>query len=197
MKIIQKIPKKWLIFIWILVVHLMGLLDYTLMVPLIPNITKTIGIPASQGGLWVSICALTMGITALVLSPLSDMLGRRKTLLIGLSILMISACFCGMAQNFWTLIILRGVSGVGWALILPTVIGYISDLFESEKRAMVLGIDLAFSFFAVIIGVPIYTYIAQESSWRITFLFHSFCLCFVVLLTFLIPKNPTKIVSTP
>lgn len=197
--ILQKIPKKWQIFMGVVVPHIMAILDLNLIAPLIPEITQTLEIAPSQGGLWVTAYTLMLAISALVLSPFLDRWERRKTILIGTGIIAINTFLCGFVQDFWSLILLRGFAGIAFALIVPCVIAILSDLFQYKQRATVLGIDFALaSLLSVTIWIPICTYIAQYSSWRTTFFFVSLSSVLASLwAAFLLPKTSPNRVDPP
>jgi MFS family permease len=89
---------------------------------------------------------LTYGGFLIVGGRLSDILGRRRTLLLGLSIFTLASIAAAVAWNPLMLIASRAVQGLGAALTAPSVLAIITHLFHGPSRARAL------SWFSVVIG---------------------------------------------
>jgi EmrB/QacA subfamily drug resistance transporter len=71
---------------------------------------------------------------------LADRLGRRRMLVLGLSIFTFASLMCGVAPNLATLNAARGLQAVGAALQLTASLAAISHGFETNERARVFAI---------------------------------------------------------
>lgn len=149
------------ILIALLVVFLLSALDMTIISTAMPRII------ADLNGLelyaWVSIAYM---LTATVLVPiygkLGDLYGRKRILIIGLSIFLLGSALCGLSGEFGTLpvlgdgmrqlIIFRAVKGVGGAALFTSAIAIIADMYAPRERAKFVGLFGAVFGLATIIG---------------------------------------------
>lgn len=105
---------------------------------------------------------LTMAILQIPLGRLSDRIGRRKVLVLGMTLFSAGSILCAIPSWFphswqiWELIAARLVQGGG--AIISVAFATVADYIEAEKRSTamaVLGIPIGVSFAVGIIGGPI------------------------------------------
>src|SRR5215475_13852966 len=84
---------------------------------------------------WV-ITAYLLASTAVapVFGTLSDIYGRRAMVIVALSLFLAGSVLCALAPNILTLIVARGLQGLGGGGILPIVQAVISDLVSPRER---------------------------------------------------------------
>ncbi len=99
---------------------------------------------------WV-ISAYTLAFASLLLpaGTLADRYGRKKILLLGLSLFTAASLACGLAPNITTLNVARAVQGLGAALQLSAALATLSHEFRGAARAK------AFAFWGSVIGIAI------------------------------------------
>ncbi|MGD0228498.1 MAG: MFS transporter [Terriglobia bacterium] len=106
--------------------------------------------------------ALTMAILQIPLGRLSDRIGRRKVLVLGMTFFSVGSFLCALPPLFphswqiWELIFGRLVQGGG--AIISVAFATVADYIEPERRSTamaVLGIPIGISFAVGIIGGPI------------------------------------------
>jgi len=106
--------------------------------------------------------ALTMAILQIPLGRLSDRIGRRKVLVLGMTLFSVGSFLCAVPPLFphswqiWELIFGRLVQGGG--AIISVAFATVADYIEPERRSTamaVLGIPIGVSFAVGIIGGPI------------------------------------------
>ncbi|KAE8164434.1 major facilitator superfamily domain-containing protein [Aspergillus tamarii] len=105
----------------------------------------------------------------LVLSPLSEVCGRRITLNAATTIFVLFQIGCALAPNLSALIVFRFFTGFGGSGCLTIGGGVIADLFEAEQRGLALSFFSFGPLFAPVIGPICGGYIAQRAGWRWTF----------------------------
>lgn len=77
--------------------------------------------------------------------------GRRRTLLLsGSAIWCLATVLCGLAPDFWTLMLGRVLVGIGEATLIPAAVSMIADSFPQERRGTALG----FLAMGTVIGGP-------------------------------------------
>lgn len=111
------------------------------------------------------------GIAQLFFGPLSDRFGRRPPLMVGLAIYVAAAALAVIAPNFYTLLILRFVQGVGAAATRVVGQSAVRDRFAG--RAMGEVMSLIFMVFMVIpvVAPAIGQVLLFSGHWELIFLF--------------------------
>ncbi len=100
--------------------------------------------------------AFTQAIFQVPFGRLSDTIGRKKTLFIGLMIFIVGSIVCALSDNIYMLLIGRFLQGAG--AIGSVVTAMIADLVKEEQRAhamAIMGGVIAMSFSAAMIIAPI------------------------------------------
>ncbi|OEH93007.1 MFS transporter [Bacillus solimangrovi] len=143
--------------------------DLIVTIPLIPLIVNDTDMSIELGGLLVTLYAISYAVSAPILGVLSDRLGRKKMLLLGILIFAVATGFTGYADSFTLLIAFRILSGIGAGMIEPGVLAIASDNYSYERRGRAIGIVTGALISASIIGVPVGSYIAETFNWRWTF----------------------------
>lgn len=118
------------------------------------------------GGLAFALFYSTLGIP---IAALADRWSRVKVLSIAVVIWSAMTAVCGLAQNFWHLLIARIGVGVGEAGASPPSHSLISDFFPVEKRATALSIYALGIPIGSMIGYGIGGWGADNFGWRMTF----------------------------
>src|SRR3984885_10990946 len=88
-----------------------GPLSMDMYLPGLPSLTRDLGASASTGQLTLTGCMLGIAAAQLFIGPLSDSLGRRRPLLVGLAGYIAASLACAGAPTIWTLIVLRVLPG--------------------------------------------------------------------------------------
>lgn len=129
--------------------------------------------------------ALSLSISSAVFTPilgiLSDSIGRRKTLLIGISIFILGNILTATAFSLISMIIARFIVGIGTAAIAPTVISYIITEFPTNKIAKGFSLYMLISSAAVIFGPTAGGIIINKWNFRILM-----WVCVIISIVFLI-----------
>lgn len=132
---------------------------------------------------WVSSAyTLTFGGFLLLSGRLSDLLGRKNIFLVGLFIFGISSLFIGLSQTAGMLIMMRGVQGVGSAIIAPTSLALLMDAYQNNMRQRAISYYGATAGIGSSIGLLVGGGLTSLISWRAGFLINvPFTLLLVVL----------------
>ncbi|MEN8656317.1 MFS transporter [Streptomyces sp. 21So2-11] len=172
-------------------------LDSMITVPLIPEIAADTNTAARAGGLFVSAYALLFALVAPLCGAMSDRLGRRRILCIGLVIFALANLLTGVGSDFAFILVTRAVAGVGSAMIMPSVYAMIAENFPFEQRGKIMGIVVAGLLSSTVLGVPLGSYLAYLMDWHAAF----FAVAIVAALVYLMvlvrlpavaPKDPQE-----
>ena len=107
-------------------------------------------------GIIVGGYALTQAAFQIPFGSMSDKIGRKPTLFIGLVIFMIGSIIAGYADNIYTLMVGRFLQGAG--AIGSVVVAMIADLVEEKTRAhamAIMGGFIAMSFAVAMVAGPL------------------------------------------
>jgi multidrug resistance protein len=115
------------------------LVGFGIVLPLMPAFAASYGIaPAAIGVLVTSFSVLQLLVSPLW-GALSDRIGRRPVLLIGLAGSALSYLLFALAQGFWTLLLSRVIAGSMGATV-GVAQAYVADITPPERRAQSLGV---------------------------------------------------------
>ena len=114
--------------------------------------------------------ALSLSISSAVFTPIlgrfSDVIGRKKMLLIGIGIFILGNILTATAFSLITMIIARFIVGIGTAAIAPTVISYIITQFPPKSIAKGFSLYMLISSAAVILGPTVGGLIINRWNFR-------------------------------
>ncbi|MEA2622966.1 MAG: hypothetical protein QOH61_1876 [Chloroflexota bacterium] len=114
----------------------------------------------------VTIYLLTATITGVFYGKLSDLYGRRPMLLIGIGLFLLGSALSGLSWSMESLILFRGIQGVGAGAIFPISLAVIGDLFTPVERGKYQGLFGAVFGVSSIIGPLLGGWLTDNISWH-------------------------------
>jgi EmrB/QacA subfamily drug resistance transporter len=158
-------PRIWVIFPALMLVLLLAALDQTIVSTALPTIVGELGSPQNLS--WVvTAYLLTETIAMPIYGKLGDMLGRKLTLQVAVSVFLAGSVLCGLAQNLTELIVLRALQGLGGGGLIVTVMASVGDVIAPAQRGRYQGLFGAMFGVATIVGPLLGGFIVQHLSWR-------------------------------
>ena len=134
--------------------------------------------------------AISTAACAPILGKLVDLLGRRKTLLLGILVFTLGSTLSALSTSLLFLLVARFVVGIGTAAIAPTVMSYIITEFPSQQIAKGFSLYMLISSAAVIFGPTLGGLILEASGWRALMWISSIlCVVFFLLCFFTLPRQ--------
>jgi EmrB/QacA subfamily drug resistance transporter len=133
---------------------------------------------------------LAVAALLLVAGALADRLGRRRVLVIGLSVMFAASILCASASSIGVLIAGRAILGVGAALVTPTSLALVNGTLRRADRARGIGIWAALETLASTVGPYAGGWLVDHQSWRWIFLLN---LPFILLALIIVQRVPESI----
>ena len=131
-----------------------------------PAFVQDIGI-AYNNTTWTALAqAMSTAACAPVLGKVGDVIGRRKTLLLGVAVFTLGNVLSALADSLVFMLIARFVVGIGTAAMGPVILAYIATEFPQDKIAKGFSLYMLLSSASVIIGPTIGGLIVSSYGWR-------------------------------
>lgn len=144
--------RRWLILGVLVISMLVVILDNTILNVALPTIERTLHASQSQQEWFVDSYTLVFAGLLFTYGVLGDRYGRKRMLMIGLTLFGLASLASAFASSPTMLIALRALMGVGGAAVLPSTLSIITNVFEPAERGRAIGIWAGFSGLAVAIG---------------------------------------------
>jgi EmrB/QacA subfamily drug resistance transporter len=132
----------------------------------LPAIERDLGVGLAMQQ-WVSSAyLLALGSLILVGGSLGDILGVRRVFAWGVGLFGLLSLGCALAPTEGLLIAARALQGCAGALLVPSSLAVIVDVFPRERRGMAIGSWTAWGGIAAVIGPLAGGVILDNASWR-------------------------------
>ncbi|KAJ3308529.1 hypothetical protein HDU76_003890, partial [Blyttiomyces sp. JEL0837] len=133
-------------------------LDVTIVATALPRIVAELGDIEKYS--WIATAFLLTFTAVLPLSgKLSDIFGRRPTLVVCIVIFMVGSALCGASQSLEMLIVSRAIQGIGGGGMLSLVMIVLADIISLRDRGKyqgLLGANLGLATVLGVIAIPIF-----------------------------------------
>ncbi len=116
------------------------MLGFGIVVPILPFYATHFGATGQALGFLMAIYSIMQFIFAPVWGKLSDRVGRKPVLLIGLVGYALSFGLMGIAQDYPQLLLSRALAGVLSSATLPTALAFIADTTSANNRSSGMGL---------------------------------------------------------
>ncbi len=134
-------------------------------------------------------------IGALLFGWLAERIGRLQAMTISIASFSIMSVLCGLAWNYQSLLVFRGLEGIGLAGQVPIAAVYISELIKAKGRGrFVLLYECVFTVGLVVSGL-VGSVIVPAFGWRIMFLIGGLPILIAWRLRKLLPESPRWLAS--
>lgn len=132
----------------------------------LPAIQRELGGGLSAQQWIVDAYLLTLGSLILIAGSLSDLLGRKRILGLGLWGFGVASLLCALAPNSESLIIFRALQGIAGALLVPSSLALIIASFSGAAQGKAVGSWTAWTGISFILGPLVGGILVDAASWR-------------------------------
>ncbi|MCI4357114.1 MAG: MFS transporter [Thermoplasmata archaeon] len=145
---------------------LMGAIDSTVLIIAFPAIARDLSASLAEM-VWAIMVYTLMG-TALVLSlgRISDMKGRKRMYNAGFVVFIVGSALCGLASDGLSLVLFRGLQGIGGAMLVANGFAILSDVYPPNERGKAFGAISVVWGVGSVLGIGVGGLILSFASWR-------------------------------
>jgi len=127
-----------------------------------------VGLPVLK---WVIVAyLLTVTVTLLPAGRLADIWGRRRIVVLGMGVLVVTSVLCALAPTVEILIGFRVLQGVGGGLVLANVMAEINAVFPKQERRTAMAVNASILALAQVTGLVLGGLLIGQFGWRSLFL---------------------------
>jgi predicted MFS family arabinose efflux permease len=148
---------------------LMGAEMY-LVSPLLPQIARSLGATIASTAMMMTAFVVVYALASPALGTFSDQWPRKRSAIAGSIVFALGNIGCAVAPGLGTLIVARGVTGLGAALSAPAIWACLAEGTAAHQRGRVISFGAGVYAFGQILGVPLGATLAAAGGWRAPFL---------------------------
>lgn len=179
----------------ILVLSLCGMvstLQFTLVVPLLPEFPELLGISASGSSWLVTSTLLTAAVSTPIIARMADMYGKRRMLLVALGTMIVGSVICALEASFLSMIVGRALQGFGASLI-AVGISILRDRLPPERIGTAVATMSATMGIGSALGLPLAGVLTAWLGWHSIFWFGAVAGALLVLaLLAVVEESPVR-----
>jgi EmrB/QacA subfamily drug resistance transporter len=166
----RKYRRRWWTLVVLSVSLLIIIIDDTIINVAVPTLQRELG--ASATGLQWIVDAYILAFAGLLLTmgSLGDRFGRKRFLQLGLLLFGAASVFGAYAASASQLILARALMGVGGALIMPSTLSILIDVFPRRERVKAIGIWTGIASLGIPLGPVVGGWLLEQFWWGSVFL---------------------------
>ena len=168
----------------------------TMLLPALPQLIRDFNLSYNTSS-WILSAYLVAGaVMTPVSGKLSDMYGKKRIIVILISIYTVGLIISPFSTDYFTLLISRILQGIGIS-VFPVTFGLVRERFPREKLAISQGIISSMFAGGSVLGLAIGGTIVQFYGWRLTFFsIIPIAICLIIVIIRFIPTEKKQIETT-
>lgn len=139
------------------------MVGFGIIIPVLPFYAKNMGADPTELGWLMAVYSAMQLIFAPIWGRISDSIGRKPVMIIGISGLALSFFLMAVATELWMLFVARMLGGILSSANMPTTSAYVADITTPENRSKGMGIIGAATGLGFIVGPAIGGIFSQSS----------------------------------
>lgn len=133
---------------------------------LLPELARDFGVPTSSSALSLSVTTAALGVTLLVVGPLSDRVGRTRVIHLSMAAATLVALACAAAPSWHALLGLRALQGVALAGLPAVATAYLREELHASTHARAAGLYVGGTAIGGMAGRLATGPVAEAAGWR-------------------------------
>lgn len=135
----------------------------------LPTLAEYFGTSIGDVAWMVVVYLMMLGGLVMLMARLGDRHGHANVFFIGIVTATVGSVALMFSQDLWHLIALRGVTGIGSAMIMGNANAILAVAFPPEERGRAFAVPIIGARFGTLIGLAVFGAFLQFLSWRLIF----------------------------
>ncbi len=166
----RKYRRRWWTLAVLSVSLIVVIIDDSIINVALPTLQRDLNASASDLQWFVDAYVLSFAGLLLTMGALGDRFGRKRFLQLGLVIFGVSSVYAAYAGSTGNLIVGRALMGVGGALIMPSTLSVLIDVFPRAERVKAIGIWTGAASLGIPLGPVVGGWLLENFWWGSVFL---------------------------
>jgi YNFM family putative membrane transporter len=133
---------------------------------ILPQLGRAFHVSPSQAGLTISVVVLALAGGAWLWGPLSDVIGRKRSIVLASSLVVLPTVGAALAPSFAVLLVFRALQGLCMPGLLTAGVPYITEVFAPRIGGRAMGNYVTALIAGGLIGRIVPALIATALGWR-------------------------------
>jgi len=137
--------------------------------PSLPSVAQDLAVSQDWAQYTLAIWFLGSASMQLFLGPVSDRFGRKKVLLMGTVLFVLSSIGCAITENIMIFLVARFIQGSAVCFVVVAGYASIHELYDGKRAIQILSIMGSVTILAPAFGPLLGALVVEYSTWRLTF----------------------------
>jgi EmrB/QacA subfamily drug resistance transporter len=162
--------RRWTVLVILCISLIVLAIDSTVLNLALPSISRDLGSSASQLQWIIDAYILVFAALLLTTGAIGDRFGRKRLLQVGLVVFGFGSLAAALSISSEMLIVCRALLGIGGAMIMPSTLSIITDMFrDPRERAQAIAVWAAVFALGAGLGPVIGGYLLEYFDWNAVF----------------------------
>ena len=162
-------PHKWMALVTVALGYFAVQLAMTSVPPILPTLAHLFEADVSLVSWSMTAYFLTVTSSMLMAGRLGDSIGYAQVFAWGMVVYTLATLGCGLAQGIGQLIVMRGMQGIGGAMVFGNSLAMVTNAFPAHQRGRAVGALVTISSLGAMLGTGLGALMVQYATWRWTF----------------------------
>ena len=162
-----------------------------LVIPIMPTIMHEFNAGGQTLGLLIATFSLAQFLFSPFAGDLSDRVGRKKIIILGLILFSFSQFIFAFSQQLFLLFVSRAIAGIGAAFLIPAIMAFVADITTNETRTKGMGLIGSAISLGFVVG-PGFGGILASFGIKAPFIIAGVAAALVVVISFFFLKEPER-----
>jgi MFS family permease len=135
----------------------------------LPEVRQTLLLSEIEAGSLFSAIFVVAALASAIAGRLSDKTGRKSVLLMGIGFLSLGFATAGVSQSYPMMLLLLGITGLGYGFTTPSLYGLMSDLLPSRRGLGTSFVSVSYGIGGSL-GSVVSSSVITRFGWRAAFL---------------------------